>query len=248
MRLFCFPYAGAGASIFVQWIDGLLPDVEVCPVQLPGRENRIAEPCLTRIDEVADFATEALMPYFDTDFAFFGHSLGALIAYQVAQRLAASTSPQHLIVSGRRAPQILRRDEPTWNLPDPDFKEHLKSLNGTPTEVLDNDELMQLLLPTIRADFYLDETYFHVDNCQKLRCPITVLTGDRDVEVSESNILPWKDLTINEFKVKTLRGDHFFINKNVNLVLKSLANILKVSYIPRNFHAYPVDTQDHNHM
>src|SRR5262245_40839232 len=125
VRLFCFPYAGGGASIFMHWSRQLDPAIELCPVQLPGRENRMSEGCLNCISEVADVAIEALAPYFDMNVALFGHSLGAVIAYEVAQRLRAKeVQPQRLIASAHRAPQVPLPHDPTWILPDAEFKRH----------------------------------------------------------------------------------------------------------------------------
>jgi medium-chain acyl-[acyl-carrier-protein] hydrolase len=231
VRLFCFPYAGGGASIFVRWSRELGPGVEVCPVQLPGRENRMSETCLKRISEVAELAVEALGPYFETSFALFGHSLGAVIAYEVAQRLRAKeVQPQRLIVSAHRAPQIPLPHEPTWDLPDADFKRRLEELNGTPKRVLQHEELLRLVLPCIRADFQLDETYTHRTDYEPLDCPITVFGGAKDAETPESHLQAWREVTRSACEVRMIDGDHFFINTHTAVLIDAVGQALHKRY------------------
>jgi medium-chain acyl-[acyl-carrier-protein] hydrolase len=231
VRLFCFPYAGGGASMFVRWGRQLAPDIEVCPVQLPGRENRMSETCPKRISDVAALAVDALGPYFDMRFALFGHSLGALIAYEVAQRLwAKGAQPQRLIVSAHRAPQIPLPQDPTWHLPDADFKRRLEELNGTPREVFQDEELLQLVLPLIRADFQLDETYTHRTDYEPLDCPITVFGGVKDAEIPESHLQAWREVTRSGFELRRFDGDHFFINTHTAALIDAVAQALRGRY------------------
>jgi medium-chain acyl-[acyl-carrier-protein] hydrolase len=226
IRLFCFPYAGGGASVFIPWIGRLAPEIEVCPVQLPGRENRISEPCLRDVDEVAERAKNALTPFLDVNFAFFGHSLGALIAYETAQRVGLY-GPRHLIVSGRRAPHFPRIEEPSSHLPDPDFERHLEKLKGTPREVLANRELMELLLPTVRADFRMDETYVHPVHYGKLSCPITVFGAVCDIDLPQSHLLAWNCVTQSNCHLHMFDGDHFFVLKQAKAVIDTVGQILR---------------------
>jgi surfactin synthase thioesterase subunit len=231
VRLFCFPYAGGGASIFSRWRRELDPDIEVCPVQLPGRENRMSETCLNRISEVADLAVEALGPYFDRSFALFGHSLGAVIAYEVAQRLRAkAVQPQRLIVSAHRAPQIPLPHGPMWDLPDADFKRHLEELKGTPKEVLQDEELLRLVLPIIRVDFQLDETYTPRSDHEPLDCPITVFGGTKDTETLEPHLRAWREVTRSAFEVRMFDGDHFFINTHEAALIDAVGRTLRMPY------------------
>src|SRR5437763_15337105 len=156
VRLFCFPYAGGGDSVFRAWQKGLSEAIEVCPVQLPGRGARISEPPFTELSPLVRAAAQALAPHLDKPFAFFGHSMGALICFELARHLRKDGGPQpvHLFVSGRCGPQTPR--EPfAGDLPDSEFQEMLRRYNGTPEEVLENRELMELLLPAVRADFAL---------------------------------------------------------------------------------------------
>lgn len=161
LRLLCFPYAGGGANIFRTWQDNLPTTVEVCPVQLPGRERRLLEPPFTDLRFLVEAAARALLLYLDRPFAFFGHSMGATISFELARHLRQekNVKPVHLFVSGRRAPQLPERHASTYDLPGAEFLEELRRLKGTPKEVLEHPELMELMLPLLRADFELIQTY-----------------------------------------------------------------------------------------
>lgn len=228
VRLFCFPYAGGGASVFVRTLAGLPSFIDVCPVQLPGRENRVSEPYLTSVAEVAEKAAEGLASHLDMPFALFGHSLGAIVAYELAQRLrqAGGPEPKHLLVSAHRAPQIALPHEPTWTLPDDKFKERLQELKGTPDEVLENEDLQRLMFPLVRADFRLDETYVHPAGHEPLDCAITVFGGREDAETPEWELSAWREVTRGSFKLLMLEGDHFFIHSQAPALTSAIAQAL----------------------
>jgi medium-chain acyl-[acyl-carrier-protein] hydrolase len=229
LRLFCFPYAGGGGSVFLRALAGLTPSIEVCPVQLPGRENRLSEPLLTSVPEVARSAASGLQEYFDMPFAFFGHSLGAIIAYELAQVLRGSAGPQprRLVVSAHRAPHLPSPHQPTWDLPDPEFKKRVVELNGTPKEVLENEELQALVLPIIRADFRLDETYLHDPDQGRLHCPITAIGGLLDYEVPGADLRAWSAVTVGQFELKMIDGDHFFLHTRAPALTSLLGEALR---------------------
>src|SRR5205814_4666171 len=172
LRLFCFPYAGGGASIFRTWSENLPPEIEACPIQLPGRESRLLEAPFSQLFSLIEPVAQALLPYLDMPCAFFGHSMGALVSFELARYLRRQhgLSPVHLFVSGRRAPQLSDPDPPIHPLPEAEFLEELRSLKGTPEEVLQNTELLQLLLPLLRADFAVCETYAYAPETPLL-CP-----------------------------------------------------------------------------
>jgi acyl transferase domain-containing protein/surfactin synthase thioesterase subunit len=223
LRLFCFPHAGAGASIFNSWLKELPPEIEVCPIQLPGREDRIQEEPFTRLSPLVQTLAPLLYPYLDIPFAFFGHSLGALISFELARELRRQDlpSPGILFISGSRAPQLPDLDLPIHRLPEPQFVETLRRLRGTPEEVLQNPALMKLLLPTLRADFAILETYLYV-NDKQLDCPICAFGGTEDTKVSQNDLAAWSDQTHN-FKLRMFAGDHFFLYNNRTLVLQAIA-------------------------
>ena len=227
IRLFCFPYSGAGASIFLEW-HRILPDfIEVMPVQLPGREDRIGERPYTNITSLIPALAEGIRPYLYHPFAFFGHSMGALISFELARylRRTAGITPSHLFASGHAAPQVTHYDAPLHQLPDTRFLERLRELNGTPDDVLQNEELCQLLLPALRADFTLCETYRY-DNDDPLSCPITALGGLTDPFLSRAKIQAWREQTTGHFALRMFPGDHFYFRKEHSLLLRILAQEL----------------------
>lgn len=227
LRLFCFPYAGGAASIFQTWPQRLPPTVEVCPVQLPGRGARLAEPAFTAVEPLVEAAARELAAYFDKPFAFFGHSMGAVIGFELARllRAAGRTGPRQLYVSGRRAPQLPDDDPPTYNLPEPEFIEELRRLEGTPREVLEHQELMQLIMPLLRADFQLIQTYRYTPG-PPLDCPVTAYGGLRDADANREAVEAWRAQTTAAFKLRMLPGGHFFLHSDQALFLQTLAQDL----------------------
>lgn len=212
LRMFCFPYAGAGASIFRNWQSKLLPNTEVCAIQLPGREARLGEPLFTELSPLVETLAKALLPYLDLPFIFFGHSMGALVSFEVARLLRKKyyKSPKHLFVSGRRAPQIIKRNPPIHQLPAHLFIEELRHYNGTPEVVLQSSELLSLFLPILRADFTINDTYIYTDDAP-LDCPISAFGGLQDSGVTCDDIAAWHRQTSSCFLMHMFPGDHFFL-------------------------------------
>lgn len=227
LRLFCFAHSGAGASTFFPWMSQLPSTFEICPVQLPGREMRLAEPPFRRIKPLIETLGPILCPFLDRPFAFFGHSMGALICFELARYLRRQygLTPAHLIVSGHRAPQVPDADSPFHTLPEPDFIEKLRDLNGTSAEVLADPELLSLLLPTLRADFELCETYAYQSEAP-LECPITAFNGLQDKNVSREEANAWSEQTKATFKLRMFPGDHFYLKTHQPLVLRMLTQEL----------------------
>ena len=220
LNLICFPYAGGGAQVFNNW-QAAFGEVQICAVQYPGRGSRVKEQPFTDCQTLVEAFIPHLLPFLTKPFAFFGHSMGAIIAYEVARRLQEQHGLQlvRLIASGRRAPQIPMQEPPTYNLPDPEFKEELRRLNGTPQAVLDHPELMQLMLGIIRADFTLTQTYQHTPG-PKLNCPVSVFGGLADTDVKREQLEAWCELTSNGCSLRMFEGDHFFIQTNEKPVLR----------------------------
>lgn len=234
VRLFCFPYAGGAASVFNPWLSGLPASIEVCPVQYPGRGHRLAEPPLTAIQPLAEGLLPAVRPLLDRPFAFFGHSMGALVGFELARLLhAEGQSPAQIFVSAHRAPQLPDPDPPLHQLPQPELIEQLRELNGTPPEVLDHAELLELMLPILRADFAACETYQHAPG-PPLRCPLTAFGGLRDTHITRDMLDAWRAQTGGPFAVRMFPGDHFFLNSDRQLLLTAIARDLsqRVSLSP----------------
>jgi len=223
-RLICFPYAGGDAvTIFRNWPQTLPPNIQVCPVLMPGRGVRSAEQPFTNILSAARALGTELRPHLDRPFAFFGHSMGAVLSFEVARLLKMNGSPEplHLFVSGARAPHLPDRHSRTYDLPEAEFLWELQRLNGTPAEVLQNPELMNLLLPVLRADFEACQTYVYNCGCT-LNCPVTAFGGLQDV-VTHDELDSWRKQSSGAFRMHTFPGDHFFINSQQQNILKILS-------------------------
>jgi medium-chain acyl-[acyl-carrier-protein] hydrolase len=212
LRLFCFPFAGGGASVFRAWPAEAIPQIEILPMQLPGRENRLLDAPLTRVSAVVETLAPILLPYLDLPFALFGHSLGGLISFELARLLRCDYGkvPVHLFVAGCAAPQLSDPQPPIYKLPDPEFVDELRRLKGTPEGVLQQPELMQMLLPCLRADFEMGSTYRYAAD-EPLACPISVFGGLADPEISRADLEAWREHTRAKFVVRMLPGEHFFL-------------------------------------
>ncbi|MDT4968422.1 MAG: hypothetical protein QOJ64_3159 [Acidobacteriota bacterium] len=222
-RLFCFPYAGGGAPIFRSWQKRVPPPTEVCAIQLPGRGARIRETPFSRMRPLVSALTDALLPLFDKPFAFFGHSMGAWVSFEVARVLKEKheIEPFHLFVSGAWAPQVGSRETPIYDLPEHEFIDALRVLNGTPKELLESAELMALLVPVLRADFAVCETYKYATG-PPLDCAVTAFGGLQDRRLSRGDLKAWSEQTTGPFAMRMLPGDHFFLHENEPAIVESI--------------------------
>jgi medium-chain acyl-[acyl-carrier-protein] hydrolase len=228
LRLFCFPYAGGGASIFRAWPEGLPAEIEVCSVQLPGRERRLREAPITRLSPLVDILAQVLRPAMHLPFAFFGHSMGALIAFDLARRLRQQGGPRPLqvFISAHRAPHLSSPDLPIHQLPTPAFLEQLQQrYNAIPPAVLAEKELMDLFLPTLRADFAIHETYVYQAEAP-LSCPLSAFGGLQDRRVGRDGLDAWGEQTRNRFSLRMFPGDHFFLQSARVQLLQALSEDL----------------------
>ncbi|MGG1616285.1 thioesterase II family protein [Paenibacillus sp. NRS-1782] len=230
LQLFCFPYAGGGASIFSSWKSRLAPDITVLPVQLPGRESRSTEAPMDTIQDIVQSLLPAMAPYVHKPFAFFGHSMGALIAFEAARQLYSKTGklPVHIIASGKSAPHRPYSKKQLHDLADQPFTEELRLMQGTPEEVLQNADLMQIIMPRLRADFKVCETYVYQQG-GPLACPMTILGGMKDHEVSTDSLHAWQQHTTSPIDVRMFEGNHFFIHEQEQEVISTVVNILSAS-------------------
>lgn len=217
--MFFFPYAGGGSWIYRSWGKGLPSEIEIFTVQLPGREKRFTEKPYRDIVPMLREMEKEFQSYLDLPFAFFGHSMGALIAFELSRILnhTYGKGPKHLFVSGKTAPQTIAKNSLIYNLPKEQFIQRLRSLNGTPEEVLTNQSLMEIVEPVLRADFELCDTYIYKPD-RPLDCPISVFGGKQDNRVSRYDLEEWKELTKNTFTLRMYEGDHFFLhNQHENM-------------------------------
>jgi surfactin synthase thioesterase subunit len=223
-RLVCFPYAGVGASAYHPWAKIAPPHVEICPIQLPGRESRFREPAYGQMDDLVQDLAAALLPTLDRPFVFFGHSMGALIAFETARRLRRmhAPGPLHLFLSGYRAAHLPDPMPPLRSLSDDDFVRELgKRYNGIPDQILQEPELLQMFLPILRKDLEIIETYRYLPD-EPLDCPISIFGGDQDRRVSLPELQAWRQQTRSAFQLQLFTGGHFYLQPHREALLKSI--------------------------
>jgi len=227
LRLFCFPYAGGGSVIYRPWAADLPESIELWCIRLPGREGLRALPAFTRLEALVTALVPVIRPYLHMPFAFFGHSMGALISFELTHKLCRQHNlvPVHLFVSAHRAPQLPDRDPPLHHLSESELLTQLQRLNGTPQAVLQDTELMQFFLPVLRADFAVCETYSYTAK-PPLTCPISAFGGWQDPRVSYDELAAWREHTCGAFMHRMLPGDHFFLHSAQAQLLQALAQDL----------------------
>jgi medium-chain acyl-[acyl-carrier-protein] hydrolase len=226
LRLFCLPHAGGGASVFRDWWRFLPSSVEVCAVQLPGREARFREAPFSRLSPLVEALATNLQPYLDRPYALFGHSMGALVGFELARHWRRNGPlPAHLFVSARRAPQLAMTEKPSYALPDEDFLASLRRFGGAVDPILDNPELLEVVMPALRADFAVVETYAYADE-PRLDVPITAFGGQADPVVLPEHLEAWRMQTTAAFRLRMMPGDHFFLQTQQDLLLRDLAEEL----------------------
>jgi medium-chain acyl-[acyl-carrier-protein] hydrolase len=229
-RLYCLPYAGRGASLYVPWIPEFLPNIEICPVQIPGRETRLSEPPITRMSALVDAIVSAIMLDPGVPFALFGHSMGGLIAFELARALQKRrlAAPSALLLSACYWPPIGRDDKPPLrDAPDAALLARLRELNGTSSQVLENRELVELILPIFRADTTLLETYEY-EQAEPLAFPIHAFVGSHDPEVTRTQMTHWALETTATFTLNAFAGDHYFIHSCRDGLIRAIRDALRV--------------------
>lgn len=224
LRLFCFPFAGGGAQSFRSWLAQLPSSVELCAAQLPGREMRLRETPFSDARALVRAMLPELMTQTDKPFVLYGHSMGALIAYETARLMQEehAVSPVRLIVSGRVAPHFALARPPINKLPQDELIAGLKQLNGTPREILEDNDLISLIGPMLRADLAMHEEYVHEPG-PRLACDILAFGGLCDTEAGRAGLNAWQEMTAGPLTLRMLPGDHFFIQTAQSLFLRMLS-------------------------
>lgn len=231
VRVFCFPFAGGSINTYLSWKKQFCNEVELVLVQPPGRGSRIQEKAH---ECMQGYINELLMHQnymTSAPYILFGHSLGARVVFELASQFTAKglPSPISLIASGSRAPHINNRKAHTFDLPDEVFIEEIAKLNGTPNEIIENKEMMSLLLPLLRADFKIAETY--LAKKLSLPFPIIVFSGDSDPSINYEEIEAWRELSKFDVEINILKGDHFFINEHGGTLTGRIARLAQNSWI-----------------
>ncbi|WP_201373077.1 thioesterase II family protein [Ktedonobacter robiniae] len=213
--LFCFPYAGGGTGIFRHWPDFLSSDILARPIQFPGREARIHEAPYTHVLPLVEAIAEAIAAQCRVPFAFFGHSMGAFLSFEVANylHLHYQREPVHLFVSAQRAPHLPPKiPYPSSTLSDADLVDVLRQVGGIPASLFSNALLMRFLLPSIRADLAVCSDYQYKEGLP-LNCPISVFGGEDDHQANFSDLEAWKRYTLGSFGMQMWKGGHFFLQQ-----------------------------------
>jgi surfactin synthase thioesterase subunit len=219
----CFPFAGGTASYFHPWGRALAPFLDVLAVQYPGRQDRIAEACLTDAGELAEAAVRELLPYAERPLALFGHSMGALLAFEAARRLRREgVDVPVLFVSGRRSPTRPAGQTGLWR-DDTRLLAEVRRLNPPQVEALDAPELLPLIMPMLRGDYQAVENYRY-EPAPPLTHPVTALTGDADPQVTPAEAEAWREHTTGAFDVRVFPGGHFFLGSAQDRVLETITS------------------------
>ena len=228
-RIFCFPYAGGNAATYSEWGSMLSEDIEVIAVQLPGRSSRLFELPFDNMASLVDALLPQIIPLLDKPYIVFGHSLGSRVGYELLSQLQLRNQPMPdcFIASGSRAAHLNDTSDRCWSHDDATFIQVLKELKGTPPEIFDNNELLTLLLPMLRADFKISGTY--QAKPMKLSCPIQILHGTDDTEVTLDQLNAWQSLTTKSIEIHSISGDHFFIDSNKIDTLNHINRVINKS-------------------
>ncbi len=214
MRLYCFPPAGGNAQFFRSWTDELSAEVALCPIQLPGHGNRYKETCYTDLEALVEALSQALLPNLEVPFAFCGYSFGALLAFETARYLHQhhALSPAQLFVCARPAPQIRLAERKLHLLPQTEFIRMVqRDYGGIPAAILEDADMLEMILPPMRADFALLERYQYRD-ALPLPCPISAYGGLQDATVPQNYLMAWRQHSASTFSWRMFPGDHFFVH------------------------------------
>lgn len=228
MMLFCLPYAGGSESMYYSWKKLINPLITLEPLELKGRGRRYDEGFYKDFDEaVDDMFLSVKEKITHNDYAFFGHSMGALLTYELYYKICDENlrKPTHIFFSGQKAPVLRRKNKKIHKLPDSEFLKEIVALGGTPEELLENKELMQLVLPILRSDFEINENYNYKERKDKIECDITVFKG-KEEDMTLEEILDWRTRGDRDFKIFILEGNHFFVNNNSQNITSIINSLL----------------------
>lgn len=228
IKLFCLPYAGGASTIYAKWKQHISKEIELCPIELRGRGRRFGEPLYNNVEEIVDDVYNLIKRDISTnEYAIFGHSLGSIVAYELAHKIQQNDDklPKHIFFAGKKAPQFKDEDKEIHHLPDKEFIEEILEMGGTPKEILENKELLELVLPIVRADFKVNELYRYKQKEDKLDSNITIIKG-KDEKMNLEEVTGWREHTDRNCKFFTLDGDHFFINDKYKDIISIISNTL----------------------
>ncbi|HCQ89391.1 MAG TPA: thioesterase [Clostridium sp.] len=220
MKLFCLPYAGGAEAIYYKWKKHLNSSIQLEPIELKARGKRFNESFYETLEEAVEDIFQIIKDKIVHDeYAIYGHSMGSLLAYELYYKIASKDLkiPKHIFFSGYKSPDIKSQEKHIHLLPDEEFIREVIGLGGTSEELLDNKELLELFIPILRSDFRVLENYVYINREDKIQCDISVLSGKED-DITQEEILAWKNHGDKEFKVHNVEGGHFFINTNSEII------------------------------
>lgn len=228
IRLFCIPYAGGGASVFRNWKHFLSKEIEAIAIQLPGRETRFSEPPISDFKQLIVQIIANIQPHLSEPFAIYGHSLGAAIAFELTHELERlGFNPDYVFLSGRQSPELASLRTPIAHLPDNEFLNQLMNYNGTPQEIFENKELIEMLLPMLRADFFLAESYQN-DHNKKIKADLSALGSYNDPWLTPKSLEGWRNKTAGKFASSWFKGDHLYLNQDTESLVRYIQATLKL--------------------
>lgn len=228
MILFCLPYAGGSSSIYYNWGKYLNQSIKLYPVELKGRGKRFQEDFYENLEDTVDDIFHNIKNLIiDNDYAIYGHSMGSLLAYELYYKInkMGARKPKHIFFSGNKPPNIPRDKENIHTLPKREFLNEIVKLGGTPEEVLSSNELLEIVLPILKNDFKVIETYDYIEKTNKIECNISVFNGKED-SITLKELLAWSDHSNGMCRVYNFEGNHFFINDNVEKITSIINSIL----------------------
>lgn len=228
IRVFGFPYAGAGVTAFDKFLPDMPEWIDFQPIRLPGRENRVSEPTITEVRKLAKIVAHAIRPLLDKPFAFLGICYGGLLAYELMYEIYQQTDwlAQAIFVIAAPAPSLLPRAHPIHDLPDELMIEQLHHMEGMPPDVLNNEELLPIILPAIRGDFRAIETYIPDTNRQSFSVPLVLFGGHADKTVPQYELEAWTALSNTYVRTYYYDGGHFFYNQHYKAIMDVISNTL----------------------
>ena len=218
-RIFCFPYAGGSALFYAKWYTHISSHVDVFPIQLPGRESRMKEKPIRDMNEALERIIRHIEPLLTENYSFVGHSMGSIMAYEVAKRLAQKKCkmPERIYISGALPPDLLGQSEKIHEMSDEDFCNRLMGYDNLQPDMLEHEEFYKFFLPIIRADFEMIETYRPM-GYWKMPCDVTILSGTEDPFVPIENLEQWDRYCEKKPDIVTFSGNHFFLKEHVEEV------------------------------
>jgi medium-chain acyl-[acyl-carrier-protein] hydrolase len=229
VQLICFPFAGSGASLFYPWVHSLSPKFEIWAFQAPGHEELVDQELINDLVKMKEYILQKILPILKPPFILFGHSLGAVLAYELTKELQSKNLiPATLIVSGRQPPHLKSKKASISHLKNEDFINEVFQFNGTPQELLASNEFLEMAIPILRADFQLAENY-QVQIQEKIKCPIKVLGSTHDQWIDVHEITQWSDATENSCEIAIFEGDHFHLKQNPKVITSYLNGVLRAA-------------------